>query len=285
MAFPNGEPLPPNTYTVSLLWREIEVANHAFVVSDVAPTITALTVATTPGDDIEAPDAEPGVRLSEGIRHFYVRYAYEGGCIGSPYWITVSDQSETTVCRQSGTLSKIDGHGAAACYQASGAIFDEGSYQATMVLMGETERSVPFDIGPDAPTATPEPTSTPAPAAPTCGEPFAAAGLNPDGEPFLTASLFDWYTQVVYVGADCENLQPNTRWKSVWYRQGAITREAEGQWSGPEQGVVWDSLTGSEGNPFLAPGAYTVTLEIGATTSITVAFSIFGYRPANAAEP
>ena len=102
-------------------------------------------------------------------------------------------------------------------------------------------------------------------------------------EPFLPLVLFDWYTQVVYAGARCRNLRDAAIWRTAWYHEGELVREGQGQWQGAAEGVVWDSLTGVPGNPFLPSGAHTVILAI-EDVSMTTAFSAFAYEPANTAD-
>jgi hypothetical protein len=127
------------------------------------------------------------------------------------------------------------------------------------------------------------PAPSPTPETVSCGPLFTAAGLTSDGEPFLPLTLFDWYTQVVYAGSTCRHLAPGTPWHSAWWHEGELVREADGTWQGASEGVVWDSLTGQPGNPFLVPGAYTVTLEI-AGLSLDAAFNVYEYEPTQPAE-
>ena len=61
-------------------------------------------------------------------------------------------------------------------------------------------------------------------------------------------------------------------------------RQERGVWSGAAKGVVWDSLTGQPGNPFLLPGPYTVTLQIDTLAPLWTEFSVYAYEPQSSAE-
>ncbi len=270
VAFPDGRPLPSGSYTLDLAWQEVDLGQLDLSVSPQSPAITDLAVR-------RVPDGEAVSRLDPNTELFYVGYAYEGGCLGAPYWVTVRDRAGATVCNTSGVLDTLGGTGAMACYLGDERLFEVGSYEAEMTLMGEVTRVLDFAIQLDPAAATPAPTRTPTPEIVSCEPLFTAAGVTSEGEPFLPLTLFDWYTQVVYAGSTCRNLVPGTVWRSAWWHEGALIREASGAWQGASEGVVWDSLTGQPDNPFLAPGAYTVTLEI-AGTPFEAAFDVYAYE-------
>lgn len=266
---PGDQPLAPGEYTLLLTWQDEELARHLFTLYPSEPVISGLSVSLTPGGPAEE-------ELPPELRVAYVTFRYESACAGSPFWITVWDEDGEAVCSETGMLEDRQGAGEVACYREDGATLAPGTYRIEMTLTEETRAERVITV--TRPVAAAQPTAEPTAAAGPvrCGEPFAAAGITPDGEPFLTPALFDWYTEVVYVGAQCENLSEETRWQSAWYLEGVPVREAEGRWQGAAQSVVWDALTGQPENPFLAPGVYTVTLTVG-DVPLTTSFSVFDY--------
>ena len=68
-----------------------------------------------------------------------------------------------------------------------------------------------------------------------------------------------------------------TLWATEWYRDGTLVHTLDGAWQGPSEGVVWDSITGQEGAPFLLPGTYTVTFALDATAPLTAEFRLIPY--------
>jgi hypothetical protein len=272
VAFPNNAPLPPGAYTITLHWQDFDLGRHAFTVNGTSPSVTEMLVSRVPGG------AEPsGATFTSDTRHLYVTYAYAGGCQGAPYWLTVKNEENIPVCRHDGVLAAITGTGSLPCYREDGAAFEAGTYRAEFAMLETVTRTVTFAIEaePEAPAPTPSPTPQPV----RCGPLFTAAGLTAQGEPFRELELFDWYTQVIYAGSQCDRLPAATPWRSAWYRQGELVREASGVYTGSPEGVVWDSLTGpSPRNPFLRSGTYTVTLEIGETAPMTAELRIFGLQ-------
>jgi len=94
----------------------------------------------------------------------------------------------------------------------------------------------------------------------------------------LPQQRFEWYSQVIYVGTQCEGLRPGTRWQSVWYRNGVNVRAAGGVWQETGgAGVIWDSITGIPGAPFLLPGEYTVVLTLDGSVPLTTTFRLIAY--------
>ncbi len=277
--FPNGGPLPTGSYTVSLQWNDLDLLEHTFAVGPRDPVIDYLTISLTPGT------ASPS-RVPVGSRIFYVNYAYSGGCRGTPYWIVVRDSAGETLCSQNDILATMSGEGSLACYYDDDRTFVEGEYEAEMTLTEDISEVVSFSIVPEASTASPTPLPSPSPTSPspvTCSDPFVAAGITPEGEPFLPLEIFDWYTEVVYVGSWCQNLRAGTAWRSSWYREGALVRQGAGTRNGPSEALVWDSLTGVPENPFLPPGTYTVTLEIDDLQGRAI-FEVFAYESASPSE-
>ncbi len=275
--FPDGQPMVPGSYTMSLRWRDQELARHSFSVAEAAPAISDLGVSLVPGGEL-------GSRFAPDIRLLFVNFAFDGGCPGAPYWITVRDMAGRALCSHSGVLSTPQGAESVACHLGEGEPFAEGSYRAEVTLMNEVTAETEFIIEAEPLAPTPLPTPTATPAAIICEPLFAAAGMAPTGEPFRPLTLFDWYTQAVYVGASCENLRSPTTWESAWYRAGVLVRQERGVWSGAAKGVVWDSLTGQPGNPFLLPGPYTVTLQIDTLAPLWTEFSVYAYEPQSSAE-
>ena len=271
--FPDGTPLPPGDYKVSIDWHGESLTRQRFTIQPESPSIEGLGITLIP-------DGELQVRLTPEVRHFYVRITYDGACPGAPYWLTVNQGSEV-VCRQNGGLDREAGTASIPCYQDRGRAFAEGTYEATVTLMDDVQRTEIFEIAAPAPTSTPLPTATPRPSPFTCGPLFSAAGLTPEGEPFLPLTLFDWYTQAIYVGTQCDRLTPGTAWQSTWYRDGELAGTHNGLWMGEPEGVIWDSLTGVPGSPFLRPGTYTITLRIEATEPLTTEVRVLAYPSAD----
>ncbi|OPZ83028.1 MAG: hypothetical protein BWY76_02475 [bacterium ADurb.Bin429] len=293
VAFPKGESLPPGRYTLALRADGIVLGAHTFTIAEDAAAVTSLGLALTPSGPILT-------RLPGNTQHFYLRYTYQGACPGAPYWIAVR-YGEALVCSHNATLLQAEGAESVPCYHKDSAPLAEGDYHVELTLMGRTQHTFAFEVG-DAPaltptatptaaptvTATPLPTATPAPAL-VCAPPFAAAGLTPDGEPFLPQNRFEWYSQVIYVGTKCEGLLPGAAWESAWYRNGANVRTASGVWNETDgAGVIWDSITGIPGAPFLLPGEYTVTLTLDDTAPLTATFRLIAYvrpEPESTTEP
>jgi hypothetical protein len=273
--FPDNAPLPTGQYRVRLDWQGAELVTHTFFVGPPYPTIEKLEVSVVPGG---VPDSILWTQAP--LQLFYVNYAFAGACTGAPYWISTRNATGETVCTHSGVLDSVEGEGAAPCYQEGETPFAIGQYETTITLPGEITRTVSFEIAAVEPTATPAPTRTPRPPSVICETTFTAAGITPEGEPYLPHSIFDWYTVTVYTGRMCRNLQPGTAWRSSWIRDGTLVREAEGLWEGPAMGVVWDVLTGVPANPFVPPGFYTVTLEIAGNSS-EATFNVYEYPPAS----
>ncbi len=268
VAFPDGQSLPSGPYTLDLAWNEVALGHLVLSISPQSPAITSLAIR-------RVPDGESQSHLASNTELFYVGYAYEGGCLGAPYWVAVRDPAGATVCNTSGILDALTGTGEMACYLGDGRPFEEGGYEAEMTLMGEVTRVLEFPIQPEPAAATPAP--TPTPESVSCEPLFTAAGVTSEGDPFLPLTLFDWYTQVVYAGSPCRNLLPGTPWRSAWWHEGTLIRETSGTWQGESRGVVWDSLTGQPGNPFLPSGSYTVTLEV-AGVPLDAAFDVYAYE-------
>ncbi len=290
VAFPKGAALPSGRYTLTLRADGVVLGEHTFAIAEDTAAVTSLGLALTPS-------GPPLTRLSGGTQHFYLRYTYRGACPGAPYWLTVRHQ-DAIICTHNATLPQAEGTESVACYRKDGAPLEDGDYHAELTLMGRTQHTLDFTVG-DAPTpippatptatVTPAPTATPEPPAPVCAPPFAAAGLTPAGEPFLPQQRFEWYSQVIYVGTRCEGLSPGTRWESAWYRNGVNVRAAGGVWNETGgSGVIWDSITGIPGAPFLLPGEYTVTLTLDDTAPLTATFRLIAYvrpEPAPTTEP
>ncbi|MBN2392546.1 MAG: hypothetical protein JXR84_17580 [Anaerolineae bacterium] len=278
VAFPKGEALPPGRYTLALHADGVSLGEHTFAITDETAAITSLDLALTPSGPALT-------QLPGGTQHFYLRYTYQGACPGAPYWITVRHaSSDDIVCTHNATLLQAEGTESVACFEKNGAPLEDGDYHAELTLMGRTQHTLDFKAG-DDPTPTPTatattvPTSTPEPPPPlVCATPFAAAGLTSEGEPFLPQNRFEWYSQVVYVGTQCEGLSPGTTWESTWYRNGKNVRTASGVWNEIDSaGVVWDSITGIPGAPFLLPGEYTVVLALDDSTPLTTTFRLIAY--------
>lgn len=267
IAFPNGEPLVPGDYQINVAMNGTTVLSHAFSVRGTGPQLRSFSAALTPtGTAITS--------LAELPHVIYLRYVYEGVCPGAPLWITVRHEGET-ICNRNTTVQAQSGEDATACYRDDGAPFEAGTYEATLTLIGSEEARSTFDLG-----AEPEPTKTPEPIyEPVCEPPFAAVGLTPDEKPHLPKERFEWYTQSVYVGAQCRGLPPRFFWVIRWYRDGEEVRVHRGRWTGGEAGLLWDTLTGTEASPFLPPGTYTTTLALADKSPLTVNFRVVAYQP------
>ncbi len=276
VAFPNGEALSPGRYTLALRADGVSLGEHTFAITEDTTAVTSMELTLTPSGPALT-------RLPGGTQHFYLRYTYQGACPGAPYWIAVR-RGDALVCSHNATLPQTDGTESVACYRKDGAPLEDGDYHAELTLMGRTEHTLAFEVG-DVPVPTPTatatiaPTATPEPPPPlVCAPPFAAAGLSPGGEPFLPQQRFEWYSQVIYVGTQCEGLRPGTRWQSVWYRNGVNVRAAGGVWQETGgAGVIWDSITGIPGAPFLLPGEYTVVLTLDGSVPLTTTFRLIAY--------
>ncbi|MGC9394305.1 MAG: hypothetical protein ACP5J4_05575 [Anaerolineae bacterium] len=290
VAFPKGEALPPGRYTLALHADGVSLGEHTFAITDETAAVTTLGLALTPSGPALT-------RLPGGTQHFYLRFTYRGACPGAPYWIAVQHE-DAIACSHNATLLQAEGIESVACYRKDGTPLEDGDYHAELTLMGRTQHTLAFTVGDDptpiptaAPTttATPAPTATPEPLPLVCAPPFAAAGLTPEGEPFLPQERFEWYSQVIYVGTQCEGLLPGTTWESAWYRNGANVRMASGVWNETEvAGVVWDSITGIPRAPFLLPGEYTVVITLDNSIPLTTTFRLIAYvkpSPEPATEP
>jgi len=269
--FPDNQPLVPGDYALDLIWDGTTMARSSFSIRSDAPTVTRLSLHLVPGGASVS-------RLPPDARVIYLGYAFEGVCAGAPYWITMRDAVGSVVCSDSGLLATLDGTGEVACYHDDGRPFPEGAYTVTLTLMDEVPEVLGFAVEVEPTHVPPPPTPTATPRPVVCTPLFTAAGLAVGGEAFRPLTLFDWYTQVVYAGSACEHLLPHTTWRSTWWHEGEMIRQATGKWHGPSEGVVWDSLTGQVDSPFLRSGAYTVTLEIDGE-QLDAGFSIFAYEP------
>lgn len=276
IAFPKGEALPPGRYTLALHADGVALGAHTFTIAEDTAAITSMELALTPSGPTLT-------RLPDGTQHFYLRFTYQGACPGAPYWIAIR-QENAIICTHNATLLQAEGTESVACYRKNGASLEDGDYHSELTLMGRTEHTFAFAVGePPVPdptaTATPAPTATPEPLPSlTCAPLFAAAGLTPAGEPFLPQDRFEWYSQVIYVGTQCAGLSAGTTWESAWYRNGVNVRAASGVWNETgNTGVIWDSITGIPGAPFLLPGEYTVTLTLDNTRPLTATFRLIAY--------
>ncbi len=278
VAFPKGAALAPGRYRLTLRLGDVALAEHGFTIDEDSTAVTAFALAMAPtGPSVE--------RLAAGVQHFYLRYTYANACLGTPYWISVR-HNDALICTHNATLPQVSGVGTVPCYRKDGAALENGVYEAELTMMGQVYHRDTFEVGttptptPLPPTATPTvaPTATPTPLPLVCAPLFAAAGLTPDGEPFLPKDRFEWYSQVVYVGTQCENLPANVSWESAWYRNGQSVRTANGVWPGAGgMGTVWDSVTGVPRAPFLPAGTYTVSLTVGDVTPMTATFRLIPY--------
>lgn len=273
---PADAPLASGIYTLHLTWREHELATYEVRLRGGVPAITELSVSLTP-------DGRPRNVLPVGPRVVYVTYQYADACIGTPYWVTVWDVAGEKLCSETGTLTDLQGSGAVACFTDGDGLLPPGAYRVEMTLTDAVRADARFTIEAPVAVASPTPAPTPTPQPVSCEAPFVAAGITSAGEPFLSPELFDWYTEVVYAGARCQNLTPETAWQSQWYLDGVVVRDAAGTWVGAPAGVLWDSLTGELENPFLAPGTYTVTLTVSGVP-LTSTFSVFDYESRETAE-
>ncbi len=263
VALPKGESFPPGLYTVTLEMAGESLGRHTFKVLEQPPTLVTTTLGYTPdGPYVEA--------FAAPLPVFYVHYRYEGVCPGTPLWVAVRQEDALLVNRQT-TLEAVAGEGALPCYAAGGELFESGAYSVTLGLGGGPVTTLPFRIeSGEVP---------PRRYTPRCGAPFTAIGLSPDGEPFQPTDTFPWYTQGVYVGAACRGLPPTFPWSVTWYRNGEALATHTGQWQGAERETVWDSLGGTENNPFLIAGTYTVTLTISDTLTLETGFRVVPYVP------
>jgi hypothetical protein len=276
VAFPKGAALPSGRYRLTLRMGDVQLAEHTFTIAEDSAAMTAFTLAMVPtGPTVE--------RLDAGVQHFYLRYTYADACLGTPYWVSVR-YNDALICMHDATLPQASGVETIPCYREDGAALEDGVYEAELTMMGQVYHRDTFDVGaaptPLPPTATPTlaPTATPMPLPLTCAPLFAAAGLTPDGEPFLPKDRFEWYSQVIYVGTQCKNLPTAVSWESEWYRNGQRIREANGMWSGSGgEGTVWDSITGIPRAPFLLGGMYTVSLTLEGYAPLTTTFRLIPY--------
>jgi hypothetical protein len=255
---------------------DVHLANHTFTIDEDSAAITAFALAMSPTGPTVA-------RLDAGVQHFYLRYIYADACLGTPYWVSVR-YNDVLICTHDATLPQESGVETVPCYRKDGAALEDGVYEAELTMMGQVYHRDTFEVGtaptPLPPTATPTlaPTATPAPLPLACAPLFAAAGLTPDGEPFLPKDSFEWYSQVIYVGAQCENLPSTVSWESAWYRNGKPVRTASGVWSGSGGvGTVWDSITGVLRAPFLPGGTYMVSLTLEGSEPLTTTFRLIPY--------
>lgn len=279
--FPGGTALPAGAYRVDLRLDDAVLAEYAFIVGDETTAVTAISLAMSP-------NGPALTKLADDVQHFYIRYAYQGACLGAPYWIAVyRDDTGDIVCNHNATLDQTAGTEAIACYNEGGAPLHQGPYHAELTMMDQTRHNLAFEIGTPpvtpTPTAAPSPTPSPTPTPQLACDPlFTAAGLTADGEPFLPQERFEWYSQVIYAGTHCRNLMRDTRWTTQWYRNGTLVHSLEGIWQGPSKGVIWDSITGIPGAPFLLPGTYTVTFELDTVAPLTTEFRLIAYvKPEN----
>ncbi len=171
-------------------------------------------------------------RLPPDARVIYLGYAFEGVCAGAPYWITMRDAVGSVVCNDSGLLATLDGTGEVACYHEDGTL-PEGTYTVTLTLMDEAPEVLGFAV---------EVEPHPFPVTPRQGQPHDRSYVlrfSPPRALRLAArlrplTLFDWYTQVVYAGGALD-LLPQTTWRSTWWHEGEMLRQATGMWHGPSR--------------------------------------------------
>ncbi len=272
--FPDGKALSPGEYRLHLRLDDDTVADYTFTIGDETTMITALSLTMSP-------DGPEIARLEENVQHFYLRYTYQGACLGAPYWITVY-RGEDIICNHNTTLAQTSGTEAVACYSQKGAPLSQGTYRAELTMMDQTQHNLTFEVGkpPVTPTPTATLTVTPSPTPRpqlACDPLFTAVGLTSAGEPFLPQQRFEWYSQVIYAGTRCRNLTHDITWETQWYRNGVMVHSVNGVWEGAREGIVWDSITGIPGAPFLLPGTYTVTFTLDSTAPLTAEFRLIPY--------
>ncbi len=283
--FPEGKSLPPGDYTLTLYLQDTKLAEHTFSVSGEAPAIRDILLTLTPAGPIVS-------KLANHTYLFYLQIIYEGACPGAPLWVSVRHK-EQAVCVSNKTVSTASGTHMVPCYRAEGNVLEPGTYRVDASLMGQADAQQEFEVEAPPPTSTPTLLPTPTPPPPptptphplTCKSLFAATGLKPEGQPFLPQEIFDWYSQSIYVGSQCQHIPSDMAWQSAWYRNGETVRETQGVWTGGPEGTVWDSITGAPGAPLLLPGDYTVTLTLAATTELTTSFHILYYPQPTPASP
>ena len=151
--FPDGKALPAGEYRLNLHLDGATMADYTFTVGDEVTTVTNIALAMSP-DGPELP------KLPDDVQHFYVRYAYQGACLGAPYWIAIyRDDTGDIVCNHSAILDQTSGTEAVACYSENGEALRQGTYHAELTMMDQTQHNLSFEIG--EPPVTPTPTATP----------------------------------------------------------------------------------------------------------------------------
>lgn len=260
--FPEGAALLPGNYTLQLTLNQELLAQHTFETDAVFPAITRQTLALTPtGPEI--------YKLEQGTRHFYLRFSYAGTCQSTPLWATISF-GEEIICTHQQVLNTAAGSGVVACYHEDSSPLESGTYRAELSLMGELQSGFSFEIGEKM-------LSTAGTAQTTSCEPlFTAAAITSAGEPILVQERFEWYTQAIYAGTRCQDLPRGSTWQSQWYRNGDIVYTSTGRLNNGDH-TVWDSINGTEANPFLLAGTYSVTLDIADLPRLNAEFRMVGY--------
>ncbi len=263
VAFPQGAALPPGDYAIAVQAGDAKIGQHRFTVMTAKPEVTDFYAAYTPGGSTIT-------KTAEGAHALYLHYVYDAACPGAPVWITL-EHDEAIVCRRAVALESAEGTGVVACYRDDGAPLENGAYRATLALTDEIIARFTLEVG--------EPPAPPVTYATVCDAPFTAMGLSPEGEPFRPLTRFEWYTQAVYLGVHCRDLPLGQTWEARWFRAGQEVRQQAGTWDGPLEGMVWDSLTGTDRAPFLPGGSYTATLTIAGQPPLSVAFQVIPYTP------
>jgi len=209
------------------------------------------------------PSGPSATYLRDETRVFYIHYTYQAACPGAPLWVTITREEEP-YCSKHIALTEEHGNGVIACYRENGELWEKGDYTATLTLMTSEPVTLPITIGSKFEAAKCEPL-------------FAASAISPEGAPNKIEDRFEWYTQGIYVGTKCDRLATNTPWEIQWYRNGERTRTYESTWQGKTEGIIWDSLIGTETESFLTSGTYSVTLTLNTNTALTTTFQIIPY--------
>ncbi|HEY72935.1 MAG: hypothetical protein DRJ03_15635 [Chloroflexi bacterium] len=267
-----SEGVEPGQYELLVYVGERVVGAHSFRVLDTAPRVFDLQVTDAPRP-AEGSTSEGA--FEDGVRVFYLSYEYEGLCLGVDASYVLYHEGERVQERVETWSSAPQGE-TQISFQAPGDLsFSSGDYEAAVIVAGEEQARVRFTIV--------DPASVEKPPVPAMGDITIALGVQPDGEPIITApdNVFDWNTKVVYAIFDYVDMSDGLRWSAVWMRNGQEAAREGHFWDIEEdgaEGARWVAHCNELGR-VLPGGNYSVTLYIENVAQRTADFRILYYVP------
>jgi hypothetical protein len=256
-------------YSLLVYVGEQTAEAHPFRVLATPPRVTNLQVS-----DVPAP-TEGAAEIVAGVRVLYLTYEHEGMCPGLKVVHTLYRDGRPLQESVETWSGPPQGQKQVSFQAAESQLFPAGDYEATVTVAGAEAARAPLLIrDSQAATVTPPP---------TLGAIAIALGVQPDGNPIVTAAdnVFDWNTKVVYAIFDYTGMRDGISWAAVWRRSGQEVARQEGFWdveSAGTQGTRWVAYYDPRG-AVLPGGTYSVTLAVENIVQRSADFQILFYVP------